>query len=224
MTNSFPRARVDTPTYRLVPSRFPPISAFETVASAADLELVLELEGWTNDRLVVERLARLDQSEWVYGVANASVVMASFLHAASGGLRFTSGDLGGWYAATSIETAVAEVSHHLRREAANAGMPEFRGEYRTYKARIDGEMIDIRGADASHPGLYSKASYTDSQAFGEATRAAGETGIIFDSVRHVGGTNVVAYRPKRILDVTQADHYELLVPVVGKIVVRRLAA
>jgi hypothetical protein len=40
----------------------------------------MELEGWTNDRLVPERLARLNKTEWAYGIPNASVVMASFLH------------------------------------------------------------------------------------------------------------------------------------------------
>jgi len=49
-------AVVDGPTYRLIPSRYPPISAFESVASEDDLEAVMELEGWTNDRLVLERV------------------------------------------------------------------------------------------------------------------------------------------------------------------------
>jgi len=40
------------PAFRLIPSRFPPIGLFDTVATAADLRPVMELEGWTNDRLV----------------------------------------------------------------------------------------------------------------------------------------------------------------------------
>jgi molybdopterin biosynthesis enzyme len=28
----------------------------------------MDLEGWTNDRLVLERLARLNKTEWVYGI------------------------------------------------------------------------------------------------------------------------------------------------------------
>ena len=46
------------PTYRLIASRFPPIGLFDTIATAADLEPVMELAGWTNDRLVAERIAR----------------------------------------------------------------------------------------------------------------------------------------------------------------------
>ncbi len=45
----------------------------------------------------------------------------------------------------------------------------------------------------------------------EALRASGGAGIIYDSVRHQGGVNVVAYRPRKILLVTQADHRRLTV-------------
>ena len=51
------------PAHRLIPSKFPPIGLFDTVATAADLTAVLELVGWTNDRLVADRIDRLPQSE-----------------------------------------------------------------------------------------------------------------------------------------------------------------
>ena len=81
-------------THRLIPSRFPPINTFETVSRPEDLERVLELEGWTNDRLVASRLKRLLASEWVYGRTNASVVMAAFLHGSPQGTRFAGPELG----------------------------------------------------------------------------------------------------------------------------------
>ena len=214
---------VADPTFRLIPSRFPPIGAFETVSSADDLEAVMELEGWTNDRLVKERLARLSRDEWVYGPPNSSIVMASFLHAAPTGLRFNGPGLGAWYASETINTAIIEVSHHLRREAHRSGMPEMRSQYRTYSAMLDGAYEDIRGLQATRPALYAAHDYSASQPFGEDIRRTGD-GIVYDSVRHVGGVNVVAYRPRKIRNVTQHDHYELTVPLMGRIVVRRLAA
>ena len=36
-----PTVAVDGPTYRLIPSRYPPISAFDSVTSADDLETVM---------------------------------------------------------------------------------------------------------------------------------------------------------------------------------------
>jgi RES domain len=214
---------VADPTLRLIPSRFPSISVFETVSSANDLLAVMELEGWTNDRLVQERLARLSRDEWVYGSPNASIVMASFLHAAPTGLRFTGPELGAWYASETINTAIIEVSHHLRREAFRSGMPEMRSQYRAYSATLDGAYEDIRGLKATRAALYAADDYSAAQPFGEDIRRTGD-GIVYDSVRHVGGVNVVAYRPRKIRTVTQRDHYELTVPLVGRIVVRRLAA
>src|SRR5581483_8877916 len=161
------RVAVPGPTYRLIPSRFPPVAAFETVASADDLEAVMELEGWTNDRLVAERAARLPRADWCYGTPNASVVMASFLHAAPAGLRFSGPELGAWYAALAVPTAIAEVAHHLRREAHRAGLDEMRAQYRTYVATLDGAYEDIRGQRRRRAALYDPADYAAGQAFGE---------------------------------------------------------
>jgi len=218
---AYARVAIKTPTQRLIPSRFPPVSAFEDVASAEDLAAVMELEGWTNDRLVVERLARLPPSQWVFGRANASVIMAAFLHAAPMGQRFSGPELGAWYAAFTPCTAVAEAAHHVRREVRNPGLPRIIGEWPAYSARLDGAYLDLRGAD--RPDLYDADDYSAGQAFGEALRARGEAGIVYDSVRHAGGTNVVAYRPSAVLEVTQGAHLELTVPAAGRIIARRLS-
>jgi hypothetical protein len=216
------RAEAPRPTHRLIPSRFPPIAAFETVASAADLAQVMTLEGWTNDRLVRQRLQRLPERDWVFGRPNASVVMAAFLHAPVGGLRFSSGALGAWYGAARVNTAIAEVAHHLRREAYNAGMDEMHSQFRGYLADLHGGYQDIRGRGGEFPALYAPADYSASQVFGEGVRASDDHGILYDSVRHVGGQNVVCYRTTSILGVRQSAHYEITVRLAGKIVVRTL--
>lgn len=212
------------PSYRLIPSQFPPIGLFDTVSTAADLEAVMELAGWTNDRLVAERIARLPQSEWIYGRANSSVVMASFLHAAPGGLRFNGPDLGAWYAAAAVTTAIIEVAHHLRREAIVTGAARMRRKYRAYSARLEGGYVDLRGQAKTRPGLYDSSSYAAGQVFGEDIRARGVAGILFDSLRHAGGLNIVAYRPTNVLDVLQTDHFEIGVEgAMSRIEVARLA-
>lgn len=195
------------PSYRLIPSQYPPIGLFDTVATTADLEAVMELAGWTNDRLVPERLHRLPQSEWVHGRTNSSIVLAAFLYVAPGGSRFNGPDLGAWYASAEVRTAAAEVAHHLRREAVARHVPEVRRVYRSYVARLDGRFRDVRG----DPALHDPQSYDASQAFGEAERRAGTDGIVYDSVRLRGGVNVAAFRPSKILDVVQAEHFEITV-------------
>ncbi|MGL5115857.1 MAG: RES family NAD+ phosphorylase [Beijerinckiaceae bacterium] len=197
------------PAYRLIPSRFPPIGLFDTVASAADLAAVMELVGWTNDRLVAHRLARLPVEEWVFGRPNASVVMAAFLHGAPAGGRFNGTDIGAWYAAADIVTAAAEVGHHLRREAFDGALQRLSRVFRAYSCRLAGNYRDIRGALLPSPALHASDSHAAGQLFGEGLRATGAAGVLYDSVRRRGGVNVAAFRPRNILDVTQTEHFEI---------------
>jgi RES domain len=212
------------PAHRLVPSQFPPIGLFDTVSTPADLTAVMELEGWTNDRLVVDRIRRLPEADWAFGRPNSSIVMAAFLHVAPNGMRFNGPELGAWYAAARLNTAAVEVAHHLRREAFARNLPRLARRYRAYTATLAGTYLDIRGRQASRPEAYASNSYAASQAFGEGVRASGGAGIIFDSLRHVGGINVTAFRPRNVMDVLQCSHYEISVEAAtNRINVRDLA-
>ncbi|MGR9194500.1 RES family NAD+ phosphorylase [Rhizobium leguminosarum] len=218
-------AQAPRPSYRLIPSQFPPIGLFETVTRVADLEAVMELVGWTNDRLVADRIQRLPEDQWVYGVANASIVMAAFLHVAPGGMRFNGPDLGAWYAADDLRTAAAEVGHHLRREALARGVATMARTYRSYSANLIGDYLDIRGEARLRPHVYDGTSYAASQVLGEEVRSSGGAGILYDSVRLKGGVAIVAHRPRNIRDVVQADHLEITVSATERrIDVRKLAA
>jgi len=185
----------------------------------------MDLVGWTNDRIVAERLARLPEAEWVFGRPNASVVMAAFLHVAPGGMRFNGNDLGAWYAAAALTTAAVEVAHHLRREAVARGAPMLTRKFRTYTSVLAGDYLDIRGQQAARPEIYASDSYVASQVLGERIRDAGGAGVIFDSLRHAGGINVAAHRPRNVLDVTQSDHFVLTVQAgAPRIELRRLVS
>jgi hypothetical protein len=214
-----PRTTVDAPTRRAIPSRFPPIEAFANVASANDLAAVMELEGWTNDRLTAERLHRLPRAHWVWGRPNASVIMAAFLHGSPFGARFTSEHLGAWYAAFDTMTCILEIANGVRREIAVSGMAEHTGEHRIYVADLAGEFVDIRGG---WPALHDPGSHQAGQAFGEAVRAGDAAGIVYDSVRRPGNACAVAFRPDLIGDPVQAEHIRLTVAPTGKVVAVRL--
>lgn len=217
-------AGAPSPAHRVIPSKFPPIGLFDTVATAADLFAVMSLSGWTNDQLVASRIARLPEAEWVYGRPNSSIVMAAFLHVAPGGMRFNGRELGAWYAAAALTTAVAEVAHHLRREAVARGLPGMTRCYRQYVSGLEGDYVDLRGARGQMPDVYNAASYAAGQVLGEGIRASSGDGVLFDSVRHTAGTNVVAYRPRKVVDVLQVDHYEIEVRAANsRIEARKLA-
>jgi RES domain len=209
VTDAF--APAPQPAHRLIPSQFPPIGLFDTVATTADLSAVMELVGWTNDRLVADRIDRLPQGEWVYGAANASIVMAAFLHVAPGGMRFNGPELGAWYAADDVRTAAAEVGHHLRREAFARSAATMSRTYRAYSATLLGDYLDIRGQRRTRPDVYASERYDASQRLGEEVRASGGAGLLYDSLRRRTGSNVVAHRPRNITDIVQTDHFEITV-------------
>jgi hypothetical protein len=206
------------PAHRLIPSQFPPIGLFDTVATAADLRAVMDLAGWTNDRLVADRIDRLPQSEWVYGAPNASIVMAAFLHVTPGGMRFNGPNLGAWYAADDIRTAAAEVGHHLRRETAARNVDKMTRTYRAYTATLLGNYLNIRNQQAKYPDVYASDRYDASQKFGEEARASGGAGILYDSLRRRAGINVAALRPRNITDIVQTDHFEIRVSATSRMI------
>lgn len=111
-----------------------------------------------------------------------------------------------------IETAAAEVGHHLRREAIARNVPSMSRTYRAYSPRLVGEDYrDIRGLKGDHSDLYRLDNYAAAQLFGEQVRSEGKAGIIFDSVRRRGGTNMVAFIPPQITNVMQTEHFEISV-------------
>ena len=72
-----------------------------------------------------------------------------------------------------LTTAVAEVAHHLRREAVARGVADARRTYRQYTSVLAGGYLDIRGQQATRADVYDPADYTAGQRFGEAVRATG---------------------------------------------------
>src|SRR3546814_2222940 len=75
-------------------------------------------------------------------------------------MRFNRAELGAWYAAKAVETAIAEVAHHLRREAIARGEISMSRKYRSYSAELLGsDFHDICGLQSSQPDIYRSDSY-----------------------------------------------------------------
>jgi hypothetical protein len=88
--------------------------------------------------------------------------------------------------------------------------------------KLVGTYQDIRGLAAARPDLYKADACTASKTFSEAPRASGDDGILYDSVRHVGGTNIVALRPKDVRYIVMGTHHEITAPVSCKVITRSL--
>ena len=207
-----PTTRVTATTHRLIASRYPTVGIFDTVASPEDVAALFELEGWTSDWLSAEmgRLETIPRSEWVVGVQGASIIMAAFCYPSDDGCRFTDAEVGAWYCALDLDTAIAETVHHHSRRLLKAGMFHARIQMRQLTANVDALFHDIRGQVLTRPALYDPNSYGASQAFGSKLRAGGSNGVTYDSVRRDGGECLVVFRPKLLPAALQADHLEYL--------------
>jgi hypothetical protein len=214
-----------TKACRLVPSRYPSVGIFDRIAAPEDLDAITELEAWTNDRISTELgiLNVVPRDEWVVGQPMASVVMAAFCHPRPGGGRFSSADRGAWYAGHTVDTSLAESIYHRTRELAEVGHFDTRVQMRLYHADFRAPFHDIRDASRRFEPLYDPDSYVASQQFARGLLDAGSNGVVYRSVRHSGGECIACFRPKLVLKVRVAAHYEFRWEGTATPIVRRLA-
>ncbi len=195
------------PCHRIVASRLPTIHLFERVAEQADWDALYELESMTNPRIRNEKgeLRLVPAVDRVSG-PNASIVMAPFTHLSPQGTRFTDGSFGAYYAAESIDTAIAETRYHAENFLRATREAPIELEMRCYVADVACDLHDIRTRRADMPDIYDPLSYAASQKLGRALREAGSNGIAFDSVRRAGGECVAIFRPRLVQNVRQSVH------------------
>jgi hypothetical protein len=196
------------PCYRIVASRLPTIHLFERVADPADWDALYELESRTNPRIRTNlgELHLVPVADRVSGGPNASIVMAPFTHLSPPGTRFTDGHFGAYYAAESVDTAIAETRFHRENFLRATAQPAIELEMRCYLADVACELHDLRGRRSELTDIYDPSSYAASQKLGHSLREAGSNGIAFDSVRRNGGECVAIFRPRLVQNVRQGVH------------------
>jgi hypothetical protein len=201
VTDDIPVAAVEwRPSYRLIPSRYPTVGLYDAIADPADLDVVFAVESLTNPRIRDElgELQLVPPEERVSG-AGSTPVMAAFTHLNPEGSRFSDGSYGVYYAAHSLETSIAEVSHHRAVFLARTAEPPIDVDMRLVAANVQAGLHDLRGlpptaaAKILHPDHYAA-----SQALGRRLRSAGSWGVVFPSVRHAGGQCVGIFRPRAV--------------------------
>lgn len=179
-----------------------------------ELDLLAEIEGATSGRLIAEERgsAGLSSAELVHGVPHAKFINASFAYAKPREPnRFNPAERGAWYAALATETCVAEVGFHMTRVLADAGDFNTTVEYVEMLASMSGVFVDLR-EESGHASLNPNpaAGYTAGNALAASARANGHNGIIYPSVRHEGGTCIVALWPNVVQSVVQGAMYRLV--------------
>ena len=214
-------------SHRLIASIYPPVGIFDGFGNPEDAKAAMELESQTNDRLTgaLGRLAAIPKEDWTTGAAGSHMAMAAFLHPSAGRKRFHRDSLLAWYAALTIETAIREsLYHHTSRLAASDANYPCPIQMRELLSAPDAFLEDLTSEQTNRSELYHQSDYSNSQAFGEEVRKSKSDGIIYNSVRHTGGTNIVIFRPRLLVPVIQGDHYQYTWDESGQPDVRKLTS
>lgn len=189
--------------HRLVPSHFPPINLFESVADPDELEIVHAIESLTNERLREEvgELWRVPAQDRVSG-PGSSPLMAAFTHVGIPS-RFTDGSYGVYYGARELKTAIAETVYHRERFLSATEEPDTELTMRQYINSVALPMHDIRGYAA----LHDADVYASSQQEAKRLRGLGSHGFLYSSVRDPGGECIAALRPTAVTIPVQGEHF-----------------
>lgn len=168
-----------------------------------------EIEGATSGRLREEKASA---DAYPRGRPQAAFVNAAFAYFRPREMnRFNGPGQGAWYAALELETSVAEVAHHLRRELARVGDFNATVDYAEMWASFAGAFVDLRGFDPRPRCLDPDPAlgYPAGNALAAEAMSAGHNGIIYPSVRHAEGTCLVALWAHVVQSVTQGAVWRL---------------
>jgi hypothetical protein len=87
-------------------------------------------------------------------------------------------------------------------------------DYADYLADFRAEFHDLRESDArgvkEQPDALSPDSYVQSQALAAQFLGLGSAGIVYPSVRRVGGTCIVCFRPVLVTNVRKGDSFKFV--------------
>jgi hypothetical protein len=210
--------------HRLIPSRYSETgTVLEDVAGdEAMLADAARLDAATNERIQGELygLSGISHFELVYGIPNAHIIRAAFLHPGPFGSRLNDTTRGAWYAARRVDTSIAEVAYHKSKrlsEIVVPGLPQERPDEEV--SSYDDWQADFRGpfhvlesmemyADCLQPEPVPQC-YIPSQHLARKLLNEQSNGILYPSVRHKGGACLACFRPALVYRPRRAERYEI---------------
>ncbi len=210
--------------HRLIPSRFS--ESGTVLEEVADNDEILadaaRLDAATNERIHGEfsGLSGISPFELVFGISNAHIVRAAFLHPGPFGGRFNDASRGAWYAARAVETSLAEVAYHKARRLSEIVVPESPGGmptediscYDDWQADFHASFHVLEPARRYADCLQAEPvpqCYTAPQLLARRLLAEQSNGIVYPSVRHPGGTCLACFRPPLVTRPRRGARYEV---------------
>lgn len=201
--------------YRLIASKYPPISLFDDVVNAEDFEVMYQLQALTNPRLRDEAgdISLIKPEEIPYHCSRGrSYAVAAFTHINRDGSRFADGSFGMLYIGDTDKTAIREIQHHQQKYWSNVdGLHYDRFVFRALQFTFDDKQtLDVTNRPMSDP-IYDPSNYAAAQELGRQSRADTTlTGIFYNSVRNEGGKCWALSTPFVVNDVIQCYHLEMI--------------
>lgn len=209
---------INKKSYRLVNSKFPPITLFDDVASADDFNALYELQALTNPRIKNEigDLSLLNSSEIPFNAEGTNYVTAPFTHVNPDGSRFSDGSFGMLYLADTVETALAETLYHQEKYFQNiVGLHYDTIDMRCLEVKFDASVViatelDETILDVNTNDIYIPDDYTVARIFGSKLKAKNAQGLEYNSVRNDGATCWGLFTPKFVKSAIQTQHFEFV--------------
>jgi len=194
--------------YRLIPSQFPPVHLFDDVADASEFEALFAVQMLTNPRIQDEigQLNLIPKDQRLYDVPGCGYIMAAFTHINPNGSRFSNGDYGIYYAADSLDLAIAETVYHKELFLSYTNEPPQELDMRSLLAEFSAELFDLTPLDRNTNPFYSRLDYNLCQSLGAKIKEQHDDGVVYYSVR-AEGTNFALFKPKCILKCQQGSHF-----------------
>ena len=210
--------------HRLIPSRYSDAgTVLNDLADDEDmLEKLIRLDGATNDRIQGEQsgLVGISTYELVYGIPNAQIIRAAYLHPGPAGSRFNDSTRGAWYAAAEFETSLEEVGYHKAKRLAEMVVPESpAGVPEAESSTYDDWMADFHGNFHSLEPAAEYANclaaepvpecYLPSQSLARELLKNQSNGVVYPSVRRMGGICLACFRPALVYQPRRNKRYEI---------------
>jgi hypothetical protein len=196
-------------SYRMVNSKFPPITLFDDVMDEVDFETAYALQALTNPRNLNELgdLNLIPTNEIPFGITGVNYVTAPFTHVTPDGSRFSDGSFGVLYLADTAQTAIAETRYHQEKYFRNVeGLHYDTVDMRCLKIKFSAEFINAILFDEIH----IPDDYKASRILGAKIKKSGEAGIQYRSVRNEGAICWGLMSPKYVESALQTQHFEFV--------------
>lgn len=196
-------------SYRLVNSKFPPITLFDDVVKEEDFETVYAIQSLTNPRILNELgdLSLLPIKEIPVDIDGVNYVTAPFTHVNPEGSRFSDGSFGILYLADSIDTAIKETLYHQEKYFQGVhGLRYDTIDMRCLKVKFSATVVDCTKAD----NIDHNDDYSFSRAIGAQMKKDHVQGILYASVRNKNAICWGLFSPIYIAFAIQTKHFEFV--------------